>query len=104
MASNDVIVRLRMLGAAAFQANANAAASSVRGIGDAADKTAGKSKRLDSSLATVGAASAKIGRFAARGAAAVAGLGGAAVVMGVKFDAGMEQSRVAFTNLLGSAD
>lgn len=104
MASNDVIVRLRMLGAAAFQANANAAATSVRGIGDAADKTAGKSKRLDSSMAAVGAASAKVGRFALRAGAAVATAGGAAVAMGVKFDAGMEQSRVAFTNLLGSAD
>lgn len=104
MASNDVIVRLRMLGAAAFKATADAAAGSVLGIGDAAETTAGKSKRLDGAMRSIGSASAAVGRVAIGAGGALAAAGGAAVAMGIKFDAGMEQSKVAFTNLLGGAD
>lgn len=92
-----------MIGAALFQSQAQAAAAGVRGIGDAADTTAGKSKRLNGALTSIGSATAKMGALASRGALAFGAAGVAAAGMGLKFDAGMEQSRVAFTNLLGNA-
>lgn len=104
MASNDVIVRLRMLGASAFTASAKGAASAVRGIGDAADSTTKKGGKLDSALTSAGGALAGVWRVAGQAGIALGVAGGAAVGMGLKFNAGMEQSRVAFTNLLGNAD
>src|SRR3954468_24798734 len=104
MASNDIIVRLRMLGAAAFNSAAQGAASSVRGIGDAADSTSKKSGKLTGALDKAGGALAPVWRLGTTAGAGLAAAGAAAVGMGVKFDAGMEQSKVAFTNLLGNAD
>lgn len=101
MASNDVIVRLRMLGAAAFKGAADAAAKSVRSIGTEADKTSKKGEGLRKGMAGAGGA---LATFAKRGAIGLAGVGTAAAIMGVKFNASMEQSTVAFTNLLGSQD
>jgi tape measure domain-containing protein len=104
MASNDVIVRLRMVGAAAFSASAKAASSSVRGIGDAADRVSAKGGRFDSFLTKAGSGLAGFHAVAGRAALGMGVAGAAAVGMGIKFDAGMQQSEVAFTNLLGSGE
>jgi tape measure domain-containing protein len=104
MASNDIIVRLRMLGSAAFTSAASGAAGAVRGIGDAADATAKKSGKLSGALDKAGGALGGIWTLAGHAGAGVAAAGVAAAGMGLKFDAGMEQSKVAFTNLLGGAD
>jgi tape measure domain-containing protein len=103
MASNDVIVRLRMLGASAFTASAKGAASAVRGIGNAADSTGKKGGKLSGALDRAGGALGGVWTIAGRAGVALGAAGGAAVGMGLKFNAGMEQSQVAFTNLLGSS-
>ena len=102
MASNDVIVRLRMLGAAAFTGAAHAASTSVRGIGDAADSTSAKGGKLGGFMNKASGGLMAVGSMAATAGTALLGAGAAAGAMGIKFNAGMEQSKVAFTNLLGS--
>jgi hypothetical protein len=61
MASNDVIVRLRMLGAAAFESAAKSAAGEVLGIGEAADKTQAKTDDLGKSSSSL---KGKLGKLA----------------------------------------
>jgi tape measure domain-containing protein len=103
MASNDVIVRLRMLGASAFTASAKGAASSVRGIGAAADSTSKSGGRLSGALDKAGGALGGVWTLAGRAGVALGAAGVAAAGVGLKFNAGMEQSKVAFTNLLGNS-
>lgn len=104
MASQDIIVRLRMLGASAFNSAAKGASSAVRDIGNATEETAKKSGKFGSALDRAGTALSGFWAMSGRAAAGVGAAGVAAAGMGVKFDAGMEQSKVAFTNLLGSGD
>ena len=93
-----------MLGASAFTGDARSAASAVRGIGDAADSTTKKGGKLSGALDKAGGALAGVWSIAGRAGVALGAAGAAGVGMGLKFNAGMEQSTVAFTNLLGSAD
>src|SRR4051794_26354692 len=102
--SQDVIARLRMLGASAFSAAATGAAKSVESIGTAEDKVSRKSGAFGRTLRKSEGAFSLMGRASTRLAQGVGLAGASAVAMGVKFDAGMEQSTVAFTSLLGSAD
>jgi tape measure domain-containing protein len=92
VASSDVIVRLRMQGAQVFSAQASVAAKNVENIGDSAKRsekvTSGAFDRMAGVLRT--------------GAFALGAVGAAATAMGVKYDMGMEQSKVAFTQFLGS--
>jgi tape measure domain-containing protein len=100
MASSDILVRLRMTGQQAFQASAGAAARSLSGIGKA---SLDSSKDLGAfTKGAQGHLSTLMG-FAGRGAGALAAAGVAAAGVGIKFNASMEQSKVAFTNLLGSS-
>src|SRR5262245_17976045 len=103
MASNDVIMRLRMMGAATFQAAASGAAKSVREIGAAADDTQKKGGGLNNVLGKMEGPMGKIGSLTATAGKGLAAAGVAAAGMGIKFNAGMEQSRTAFTNLLGNS-
>src|SRR5262245_29299607 len=93
----DVIAaRLRLDGQRQFSAGAQQASKDVRGIGDAAE---------DADVKTEKATSKWPGRFktAAKwaGGAALAA-GSAATVMGIKYNAALETSQVAFKGLLGS--
>jgi tape measure domain-containing protein len=100
VASSDVVVRLRLAGQAAFTAATTAAAAGVRGIGDAS----GHAEKASASLGTrLGKGLRTIAPLAASGAAALGAAGVAAAGLGIKFNASMEQSNVAFTNLLGSS-
>lgn len=92
-----------MLGASAFTASAKGAASAVRGIGNAADSTTKQGGKLSSALDKAGGALGGVWTMAGRSGVALGAAGAAAVGMGLKFNAGMEQSRVAFTNLLGNS-
>jgi tape measure domain-containing protein len=102
--SQDIILRLRLMGAAAFNSAATSAAASVRGIGTAsqdASKHTGKfGSVMDKAAGPIGA----IAGLATNAAVGLGAAGLAAAGMGIKFNAGMEQSQVAFTNLLGSSD
>jgi tape measure domain-containing protein len=104
MSSQDIIVRLRMLGAQAFNSAAKGASSAVRDIGQATEETSKKSKGFGNSLDRAGSALSGVWVMAGRAAAGLGAAGVAATGMGLKFNAGMEQSRVAFTNLLGSGE
>src|SRR4051812_4912801 len=101
--SQDVIARLRMLGAASFTTAAKTAASGVRDIGDAQESTAKKGQAFGKFMNKSQGTFTALGVASTRLAMGVGAAGVAAVGMGVKFNAGMEQSRVAFTNLLGSS-
>jgi tape measure domain-containing protein len=92
MSSQDVIIRLRMQGSKVFVAEASGASKAVRGIGDAAEQSERRSSKAFSAMA----GAVKTGAFA------LGAVGAAAAAMGVKYDMGMEQSRVAFTQFLGS--
>jgi tape measure domain-containing protein len=104
MASNDVIVRLRMMGAAIFKSAADSAAKGVRGIGEAATDSGKAASRFSGLLDKASGPLTALGTLSTRAGVALGVAGGAAVGMGLKFNAGMEQSTVAFTNLLGNAD
>lgn len=93
-----------MLGAAAFSSAANAAAASVERIGTAGDTATTGSSKLGTAMSKAQGPLMAIGRGTAMLGGALAAAGGAAGLMGLKFNAGMEQSRVAFTNLLGSGE
>jgi tape measure domain-containing protein len=102
--SQDIILRLRLMGAAAFNSAATSAAASVRGIGTASQDASKHTGRFGS---VMDKAAGPIGAIAGLASNAAVGLGAAGVAaagMGLKFNAGMEQSQVAFTNLLGSSD
>lgn len=90
-----------MTGQQAFQASAAASARSLGSIGKA---SLDSSKQLGSfSKSAQGHLSTLMG-LAGRGVAGLGAAGVAAAGVGVKFNASMEQSRVAFTNLLGSSE
>src|SRR5262245_36955397 len=103
MSTNNVIVRLQMLGAQASNAASNAAASSVRGIGRAADESGGTVGKFSASMDKLSGPLSAVGTATMALESGMAVAGTAAVGMGLKFNASMEQSQVAFTNLLGSS-
>jgi tape measure domain-containing protein len=103
VASSDVVVRLRMVGQAAFQAASAAAASGLERISDAGDSAGSSADALSRRMGKGRNALNSIGTMASRGALALGAAGVAAAGVGVKFNASMEQSKVAFTNLLGSS-
>src|SRR4051812_20390538 len=100
----SIVVTLRLAGQKAFAAGAKAASGSLRGIGTAADTAGRKTADAQRKAVTAGEAFAGLGGLARNGALALGGMGAAAAGMGVKFDASMEQNRVAFTNFLGSGE
>jgi len=93
--TTNVIIRLQLQGATTFAAGASAAAGSVQQIGVAAQTSSTQTSRLRSAMGKL-AGPLKV----AGGALAAAGT--AAAVMGVKYNASMEQTRVAFKQFLGS--
>ena len=92
---SNVLVRLRMLGASQFSSDAKGASKSLEGI----DKSA---KGVGTLFAGVKSVMGTMGVYAKRAAAAGVAAGGAAAVMGVKYDMALESSTVAFKGLLGS--
>jgi tape measure domain-containing protein len=105
VASNEVLVRLRLAGQAAFAASADSAAKSVRGIGSAATQADKSSAAFGKTLGGMRRGIGSLGRVAALGGfAGVSVAMAGAVKTGVEFNANMEQSRVAFKNLLGSGE
>jgi tape measure domain-containing protein len=63
----------------------------------------GSGNGLPQAQAAAGATGVAIGNMVAQAATKLAELGGAALMVGIKFDAMKEQAMIAFTNLLGSA-
>jgi tape measure domain-containing protein len=92
VASEDLILRMRAAGTSAFVGSVHAGAAAV-------EETAKAGGRATRSLKNAASA---MSRFAQRGALGLGGVAAAAVGFGLKFNASMEQSQVAFTNLLGS--
>ena len=98
--ADDIRIYLQLYGQAAFQRGMRTAAASVDQLERAAS---GRSlNALDARMASARTALAGVGRVAGNAALAVAALGTAGAVVGVKYNATMEQANVAFTNLLGS--
>ncbi len=80
-----------------FDLLANDRASAVFDkVGKAAGDTESKFSKVGNGLATVG-------KLAGRGAVLFGGLAGAGAFMGLQTAAGMEQARISFTTMLGSA-
>jgi tape measure domain-containing protein len=102
MASSDVVVRLRLVGQAAFQSATAAAAGSLERISDAGKQADRGTSAFARGVQKANAPLAAVATMAARGSTALGAVGVAAAGMGLKFNASMEQSKVAFTNLLGS--
>lgn len=92
---SQVLVRLRMLGASQFSSDAKGASKGL----DSIDKSAkGVSTRFSGLKGAFGTAAV----FAKRAAFGAGAAGVAAGVMGVKYNAALEQSTTAFKGLLGS--
>lgn len=104
MSSNDIVMRLRMMGAKAFESASKSASRSVRGIGEAATASNTATKKFSGVLDKAAGPLSTIGALSTNAAIGIGAAGTAAVGMGLKFNAGMEQSEVAFTNLLGSSE
>jgi tape measure domain-containing protein len=90
--ADEISVWLRVRDAARFQAEMARSSAAVSRLGSAANTAGG--------LASSGLMA--IGRASASAAAALGAAGGAAAVLGVKYNATMEQNEVAFANFLGS--
>jgi tape measure domain-containing protein len=103
MSAGDVIVQLRLIGGRAFNQAALSSATAVRRIGEAGTGSGQAIDRLGRYANNAAPAVAQIGRMARTGALAMGALGSAAVYAGIDFNASMEQSKVAITNLTGSS-
>jgi tape measure domain-containing protein len=103
VSAGDVIVQLRLIGGRAFNQAAMSSATAVRRIGEAGTGTGRALDSVDRAAKNAAPAVAAIGRMARTGALAVGALGSAAVYAGIDFNASMEQSKVAITNLTGSS-
>jgi tape measure domain-containing protein len=105
MSSNDIIVRLRMLGASSFSSTATGAAGDVAAIGSASERTSRQLQDSGKHFERTGRTLHALGRGAKAFGGVLLGVGAASAVVakkGVAFNARMEQSRVAFKGLLGS--
>lgn len=114
----EIDVRLRLLSGAAFRRDLREAGKEVDRFGRTVETStkrhlavAGRDiqsygstvRRTTSGIGIAALDSLAVVRRAATGIGIAVGTAGASAgLMGLKFDAGMEQSRVAFTNLLGS--
>jgi tape measure domain-containing protein len=99
--ADTIIARLRLEGQRQFSRDAQQASKDVKGIGDAADQTAVQGEEMSKKGGTWGPRIKSAAKTAAVGLAAA---GTAATVMGLKYNAGMEQATVSFKGLLGSQD
>ena len=97
MAGETIVARLRLDGQRQFSSQAQQASKDVKGIGDAADETSAKTKGMGE-----GKWGARFKSAARTSALALGAAGTAAAVMGVKYDASLEQATVSFKGLLGS--
>lgn len=115
--ADDVVIRLRMAGAALFAKDARGAAGDIKKIGDAADKTSPAFKRMGANAdkATrraeqagkrVGNAIDKVGHgvenAATFGAVGLLGLGAAGARWGLQFDSQVESAIQRFNVFTGS--
>lgn len=94
----SIIVTLRLAGQKAFAAGAKMASGALGGIGTSAERS---ERRVSKSTGSMSTAFGGLATMVGSGAVALGAAGTAAAAMGVKFNAGMEQTKVAFTNLLG---
>lgn len=112
MASDDqmIVVRMRLQDVAKFVGDAELSAAAVKGISSAADTTSVSAKRTGGAFDTARVKSflwtqtlytMRRGLFATT--LALGTVGAAAIKMGFSFNSSMEQSRIAFTQLLGSS-
>jgi tape measure domain-containing protein len=104
MADDEIGVRLRLKDARRFQSDARASGDSLGYIGDRADHASTRVSLLTRAGNGARTALGALGRGAIIGAKGVAGIGVATAVMGVKFNATMEQNEIAFKSFLGSSD
>src|SRR5262245_26438654 len=93
-----------MAGQAAFQSATAKAATGIERIGHAAETADTDTRGLQRRMSRAAGPLNALGAAAMGGAAALGAAGVAAAGVGIKFNASMEQSRVAFTNLLGSSE
>lgn len=92
MALDRVELWLRVRDSARFQAEMAKSSAAVRSLGTTAQRTSG--------VASAGLMA--LGRAGLYAASALGAAGGAAGVLGIKYNASMEQNEVAFANFLGS--
>lgn len=92
---SSVLVRLRMIGASQFSSDAKRASGSLDDVGKSAKNVGTRFQGVKSAFGTAAV-------YAKRAAIGAVAAGGAAAVMGVKYDAALEQSQVSFKGLLGS--
>ena len=108
MADRDIEVRVKLSQLRKFQADAQAAARSTERIGAAGEKGSARAARGTDALANSAqrssGAMALVATGAKTGALAVGAMGAAASVAGVKFNATMEQNKIALANFLGGAE
>jgi tape measure domain-containing protein len=97
-------VHLQMTGATAFNSAATTASVNVSHIGTAAQSANRSTGRMGGIMSKAAGGLAFVGQTAGAAATALGGAALAATGLGLKFNASMEQSKVAFTNLLGNAD
>lgn len=101
--SADVTISLRARGAARAAADVDRVSSSVGRLGRVSHSAGRGLGTLGTGTArTAGSGLAYVGDKAKYATSGLLGVGGAAGVMGLKFNAGIEQTEVAFTNFLGS--
>jgi hypothetical protein len=93
-----------MTGATAFNSAATTASVNVSHIGTAAQSANRSTGRMGGIMSKAAGGLAFVGQTAGAAATALGGAALAATGLGLKFNASMEQSKVAFTNLLGNAD
>jgi tape measure domain-containing protein len=93
-----------MTGATAFNSAAATASVNISHIGTASQQASRHTGRMGGIMSKAAGALSIVGQAAGAAGAAIAGAAVAATGMGLKFNASMEQSTVAFTNLLGNAD
>jgi tape measure domain-containing protein len=103
MPASDVIVRLRLAGQAAFLSGTQAAARGVDSIGKSTMQTDKHATKFGKTIGGLGATLAPLSTAAGVGFAGLGVAIGGAVKQGIDFNANMQQSRTAFTNLLGSS-
>jgi tape measure domain-containing protein len=97
--AETIIARLRMDGQRQFSRDAQQASTDVKGIGDAADDASVQGEQMAKRGSTWGPRIKSAAKTAVVGLTAI---GTAAAVMGVKQNAAMQTSTVAFKGLLGS--
>src|SRR5262245_57797321 len=97
--ADTIIARLRLEGQRQFSRDAQQASKDVKGIGTAADQTSAQGEEMAKKGGTWGPRIKHASKVAAVGLATA---GGAAALMGLKYDAALEQATVSFKGLLGS--